>query len=68
MEQLLEKSLTTTHRWQKLLHHNVTGMEYRSNMIGLAGLPMMTAEVLEGNSVARGRGVGSKLQAGLLSL
>ena len=49
---MLEKSLTTTHRWQKLLHHNVTGMEYRSNMIGLAGLPWRGAEVLRNISVA----------------
>ena len=46
----------------------MTGVECGGDTRGLAGLPWVAAEVLEGNSVARGFPVGSKPQAWLTSL
>ena len=48
-EQEWERSLITTDRQKKPLHHGETGRECRGGMRGLAGLPQAADEVPEGH-------------------
>ena len=53
------KSLITTDRQKKPLHHSVTGTECGGDVRVLSELLWVAAEVPEGNSVARGFTMGS---------